>query len=85
MSKADASPQPRPANRRAPRARRRLRTRIILSFALLGLSILLTFKAEPLMRFTQMSALTFHAGSTDSGTGKSLAVAWLVFHVTTPA
>ena len=41
MSKADASPQPRPANRRAPRARRRLRTRIILSFALLGLSLTL--------------------------------------------
>ena len=28
----------------------------------------------PLMRFTQMNALTFHAGSTDSGTGKSLAL-----------
>jgi hypothetical protein len=28
----------------------------------------------PLMRFTQMAALTFHAGSTDSGTGKSLAL-----------
>ena len=28
----------------------------------------------PLMRFTQMSALTFHGGSTDSGTGKSLAL-----------
>ena len=41
MSKADASPEPRPANRRAPRARRRLRTRIILSFALLGLSLTL--------------------------------------------
>jgi len=27
---------------------------------------------SPLMRFTQMSALTFHAGSTESGTGKSL-------------
>jgi hypothetical protein len=31
----------------------------------------------PLMRFTQMSALTFHAGSTDSGTGKSLALSLL--------
>ena len=41
MSKADASPEPRRANRRAPRARRRLRTRIILSFALLGLSLTL--------------------------------------------
>jgi signal transduction histidine kinase len=41
MSKADASPEPRPAKRRAPRARRRLRTRIILSFALLGLSLTL--------------------------------------------
>ena len=41
MSKADASPGPRPAIRRAPRARRRLRTRIILSFALLGLSLTL--------------------------------------------
>jgi hypothetical protein len=29
------------------------------------------------MRFTQMSALTFHAGSTDSGTGKSLALSLL--------
>lgn len=28
----------------------------------------------PLMKFTQMNALTFHAGSTDSGTGKSLAL-----------
>ena len=28
----------------------------------------------PLMQFTQMNALTFHAGSTDSGTGKSLAL-----------
>ena len=41
MPKADASPEPRPAIRRAPRARRRLRTRIILSFALLGLSLTL--------------------------------------------
>lgn len=41
MSKADASPEPRPVSRRAPRARRRLRTRIILSFALLGLSLTL--------------------------------------------
>jgi signal transduction histidine kinase len=41
MSKADASPEPRPVNRRAPRARRRLRTRIILSFAVLGLSLTL--------------------------------------------
>lgn len=32
---------------------------------------------SPLMRFTQMSALTFHAGSTDSGTGKSLALSLL--------
>lgn len=31
----------------------------------------------PLMRFSQMSALTFHAGSTDSGTGKSLALSLL--------
>ncbi len=31
----------------------------------------------PLMRFTQMSALTFHAGSTASGTGKSLALSFL--------
>ncbi len=31
----------------------------------------------PLMRFTQMSALTFHGGSTDSGTGKSLALSLL--------
>jgi hypothetical protein len=31
----------------------------------------------PLMRFTQMSCLTFHAGSTDSGTGKSLALSLL--------
>ena len=30
----------------------------------------------PLMRFTQMAALTFHAGSTDSGTGKSLALSF---------
>ena len=29
---------------------------------------------SPLMHFTQMNALTFHAGSTDSGTGKSLAL-----------
>ena len=28
----------------------------------------------PLMKFTQMAALTFHGGSTDSGTGKSLAL-----------
>lgn len=28
----------------------------------------------PLMKFTQMNCLTFHAGSTDSGTGKSLAM-----------
>jgi len=28
----------------------------------------------PLMRFTQMNCLTFHAGSTDSGTGKTLAL-----------
>ena len=32
---------------------------------------------SPLMRFSQMSALTFHAGSTDSGTGKSLALSLL--------
>jgi hypothetical protein len=31
----------------------------------------------PLMRFSQMNALTFHAGSTDSGTGKSLALSLL--------
>jgi len=31
----------------------------------------------PLMRFSQMSALTFHAGSTASGTGKSLALSLL--------
>ena len=31
----------------------------------------------PLMKFTQMSALTFHGGSTDSGTGKSLALNFL--------
>jgi signal transduction histidine kinase len=41
MPKADASPGPRLASRRTPRARRRLRTRIILSFALLGLSLTL--------------------------------------------
>ncbi len=38
---------------------------------------------SPLMRFTQMSALTFHAGSTESGTGKSLtlsAVASIMGH-----
>lgn len=31
----------------------------------------------PLMRFTQMPCLTFHAGSTQSGTGKSLALSLL--------
>lgn len=38
---------------------------------------------SPLMRFTQMPALTFHAGSTESGTGKSLtlsAVASIMGH-----
>ncbi len=42
MPRADAAPAAaRPVLRRAPRARRRLRTRIILSFALLGLSLTL--------------------------------------------
>ena len=41
MSKADASPEMRTTSRPVPRARRRLRTRIILSFALLGLSLTL--------------------------------------------
>jgi hypothetical protein len=31
----------------------------------------------PLMKFTQMAALTIHGGSTDSGTGKSLALSLL--------
>jgi hypothetical protein len=35
---------------------------------------------SPLMRFTQMSALTFHAGSTESGTGKSLTLSALASH-----
>ncbi|QIL19946.1 HAMP domain-containing sensor histidine kinase [Thermomonas sp. HDW16] len=41
MPTADASPDTRVAPRPVPRARRRLRTRIILSFALLGLSLTL--------------------------------------------
>lgn len=36
------------------------------------LSMMCIAFGSPLMRFTQMSALTFHAGSTESGTGKSL-------------
>ena len=38
------------------------------------LAIASTAFGAPLMRYTQMSALTFHAGSTASGTGKSLAL-----------
>jgi signal transduction histidine kinase len=41
MRTAEVLPQPRTPWRRAPRARRLLRTRIILSFALLGLSLTL--------------------------------------------
>lgn len=36
------------------------------------LALLCVGFGSPLMPFTQMSALTFHAGSTESGTGKSL-------------